>query len=184
MSRDIEASINTTLDQPVVEPFYAVDLEFATGPLYLWSGLGEKVIDGKTYIGAGAFLKIDQIEETAEIAARGATLSLSGVPGEMLSLALTEPYQGRLCRLYFGFVGAEDDMAEVFTGYMDQMNIEEGPDTSTVALTVENRLVDLERPRVRRFTNNDQQSRFPGDKGLEFVDALQDKELFWGRVAR
>lgn len=182
MSREIEASVTAQLDQPVVQPFYAIDLEFSSGPLYLWSGRGDRIIGGKTYVGAGTFLKIDEIEESAEIAAKGATLTLSGIPEELLALALTEPYQGRVCRIHFGFVGEEADMAEVFTGYMDQMNIDEGPQTSTVALTVENRLVDLERPRIRRYTNNDQQSRFPGDKGLEFVDALQDKELFWGRA--
>ena len=183
MSRDIEASVEAQLDQPVVEPFYAVDLEFASGALYLWSGRGNRIINGNEYIGAGTFLKVDSIEETAEIAAKGATLTLSGIPEELLALALTEPYQGRVCRIHFGFVGEEADMAEVFTGTMDQMNIDEGAETSTIALSVENRLLDLERARVRRYTNNDQQSRFPGDKGLEFVESLQDKELFWGRTA-
>jgi hypothetical protein len=72
-------------------------------------------------------------------------------------------------------------MVEVFTARMDQMTLDEGPETCTIQLTVENILVDLERPRVARYTNNDQQSRFPGDRGFEFVESLQTKEIFWGR---
>ena len=36
------------------------------------------------------------------MAARGATLTLSGVPSDVISLALTEKYQGRQAKLYFG----------------------------------------------------------------------------------
>jgi hypothetical protein len=102
----------------------------------------------------------------------------------LLSLALTEPYQQRPARIYFGLIADADDMVEVFTARMDQMTIEEGPETSTIQLTVENVLVDLERPRVARYTNADQQSRFPGDRGLEFVESVQGREIFWGRVPK
>ena len=61
------------------------------------------------------------------------------------------------------------------------MSIKEGPETSTLELTLENKLVDLERPRVGRFTDNFQQSEFSGDKGFSFVEGLQDKALTWGR---
>jgi len=64
---------------------------------------------------------------------------------------------------------------------MDQMNIEETADTCTVELTLENKLVDLERARVARFTSAYQKSLYPGDLGLDFVESLQDKEIVWGR---
>jgi hypothetical protein len=208
MSRDIATVIANTLDDEVMEPFFAVDLEFDSGTLRFWTGVGTKSINGEDYIGAGAFLGISEIQETAEIAAAGATLALSGIPAELLSLALTEPYQNRRCIIYFGVIAqgpvalltedddailteADDlilldkppsaDMAILFIGTMDRMDIEEGAETSTIRLAVENRLLDLERARVRRYTNNDQQSRFPGDRGLEFVETIQDRDLFWGR---
>lgn len=181
MSRDIAGVIATALGDEVVEPFFAVDLEFDSGTLRLWTGVGSREINGNEYIGAGNFLQISEMQETAEIQAAGATLTLSGIPSELLSLALTEPYQQRPARIYFGLVGAEADMAEVFTARMDQMTIEEGPESSIIQLSIENVLVDLERPRVLRYTNNDQQSRFPGDRGFEFVETIQNREVFWGR---
>lgn len=183
MSRDIASVVANALGDEVVEPFFAVDLMFDSGALRFWSGVGIKTISGFEYIGTGTFLSISDIEETAEIAAAGATLTLSGIPTELLSLALAEPYQNRVARIYFGLMGEEASMAEIFTGTMDLMDIEEGATTSTIQLTIENRLLDLERPRVRRLTNNDQQSRFPGDRGLEFVEAIQDRPILWGRTA-
>jgi hypothetical protein len=70
---------------------------------------------------------------------------------------------------------------EVFSGYMDQMNIQEGAETSTIEITLENKLIDLERPRVARYTSQSQQQRFAGDEGFNFVEGLQDKEIVWGR---
>ena len=64
---------------------------------------------------------------------------------------------------------------------MDQMNISENADTTSIELMVENRLIDLERARVARFTSGYQKSLYPGDLGLDFVEDLQDKDIVWGR---
>ncbi len=70
---------------------------------------------------------------------------------------------------------------QLFAGYMDQMNISDGGETSTIELMVENRLIDLERARVARFTSGYQKSLYPNDLGLDFIEDLQDKDIVWGR---
>lgn len=183
MSRSLSTVVAATIGAKVVEPFFAIDLMFTSGPLYLWTGVGSTTIAAKSYVGSGNLLNISEVSETSEIAATGATITLAGVPSALLALALTEPYQGRVCRIYFGVVGSTTEYTELFTGYMDQMTIEEGPEYCTIQLSVESRLIDLERSRVRRYTNNDQKTRFPLDKGLEFVESLQDKPIYWGAKA-
>ena len=205
-TRDITQSTLDSLDDSVLYPFFAVEMLFDGGTtLRLWTGYGILNYQGQEWYGSGSMLQIDSIEETTEIAARGATLTLSGIPPEVLSLALSEPYQGRKANIYFGnftraalelessdFITLEDgsrislekgttNLSQIFTGYMDQMNIEESPDSCTVQLTLENKLVDLERARVARFTSAYQKSLYPQDKGLDFVESLQDKEIVWGR---
>jgi hypothetical protein len=184
MSRDITTPVSNALDDAVITPFFAVDLDFDSGPLYVWSGYGDLVIGSKTYIGAGSLLNISSVTETTEMDAKGATLSMSGIPTSFLSLALQEPYQGRECLIYFGVTSNPSDYVEVFSGELDQMNIEEGGDTCVVSVTAENVLIKLERPIIRRFTNEDQKSRFLNDRGLEYVASLQDKDILWGRVAK
>jgi hypothetical protein len=204
-TRDISTAVQGNLEDDVVYPFFAVELLFDNSPLRLWTGLGTLVYDNNSWAGTGNLLDVSSIEETSEIAVRGATLTLSGVPTEVISLALQEPYQGRVSNVYFGMFSKgelqkEDDtyilledggkirlelqetgLTEIFSGYMDEMNIDEGPETSTIELKVENKLIDLERARVRRFTSGYQKSVYPGDKGLDFVESLQDKEVVWGR---
>jgi hypothetical protein len=184
MSRDIPAQLLGNLSDNVVHPFFAIELNFDSGPLRLWTGVGTLTYDEQDYVGTGTLLAISSIEETSEIAVRGATLTLSGVPSEVISLALTSPYQGRVCNIYFGTKDKTLNtvsLTSVFSGYMDQMNISEGQDTSTIELQVENKLIDLERARVARFTSSYQKSVYPQDLGLDFVESLQDKDIVWGR---
>lgn len=207
MARDIFPSILQAITAPEITPFFAVDLMFQSGPLYMWSGYGDFVREdtGNTYIGAGQLLNISTVEETTEIQAVGANFTLSGIPSDFLSLALQESYQGRECKIYFGVLidgslgtqgldtittqfgdlivlqSGTQGFLEIFSGEMDQMNIVEAAETATISVSAENALIKLERPVIRRLTNTDQQSRYPSDKGLEFVAYLQDKEIFWGR---
>lgn len=207
MSRDLSNNTIDNISQDVVYPFFATELRFdGDNTLRLWTGQGTLVLeDGTSWVGTGNLLNISAIEETSELAVKGATLTLSGVPSEVLSLALSEPYQGRVCNIYFGtfsqgsilqesssYILLQDgsrinlettdkDFSEIFSGYMDQMNIEESGETSTIQLLVENKLVDLERARVARFTSGYQKSIYAGDLGLDFVEDLQDKQISWGR---
>lgn len=208
MSRSLSDGIVSVLTAEAIQPFFAVRLFFDTQTLNFWTGLGELTVNDVTYTGTGQLLQISQLQETAEISAKGATITLSGIPSNLISLALSEPYQGRVCEIYFGAIDANrvylkdedgnyilnedssridistgdpNDIVQVFSGYMDQMNIDEGAETSTIGLAIESKLIDLERPRVFRYTDANQKSRFPNDKGFEFVEDLQDKRFNWGR---
>ena len=64
---------------------------------------------------------------------------------------------------------------------MDQMNIDDSAETSTIELKIENRLIDLERARVARYTKFYQKSVYPDDDGLNFVEDLQTRKVPWGR---
>lgn len=184
MSRDLPSAMISALDDVNIEPFFAVELETDTSPLRIWTGYDTLTINGDSYLGIGTFLSVSAIDETSDIDARGATITISGISNSAISLALQEPYQGRVCKIHFG-IGSNS--AEVFSGYMDQMDIQEGSDTSTIVIKVENKLVDLERARVARFTSSYQKSRdianVSSDKGLDFVASMQDKKVPWGREA-
>jgi hypothetical protein len=181
MSRELSAGVQSELDQPVFRPFFTLELLFDDDALRLWTGQGDLVSQGETWFGTGTFLQFDTIEETGDISAKGASVSLSGVPTEIISLALSEPYQGRRANIYFGVFEAPTELTQIFSGYMDQMNISEGPDTCDIALLIENKLIDLERARVARFTSAYQKTLYPNDLGLDFIEDMQDQKIAWGR---
>jgi len=206
-TRDISSAVINNLEDDVVYPFFAIELLFDSGPLRLWTGLGTLVYEGVEWVGTGNLLSVSAIEETTELAVRGATITLSGVPSEVISLALQSAYQGRVSNIYFGmfakgsllkedgtFILLEDGskiplesqetgLTQIFSGYMDEMNISESAETSSIELKVENKLIDLERARTRRYTSAYQKSVYPGDLGLDFVESLQDKKVVWGRAS-
>ena len=71
----------------------------------------------------------------------------------------------------------EDPML-AFRGRIDTQDISLGKEAN-IAVNIESRLIDWERPRVRRYTNEDQQDLHSGDKGLEFVSQMVEKEITW-----
>lgn len=182
-TRSVATVLKNALDDDEIFPFFAVELLFDSSPLRMWTGIVNATIDGNVYNAAGNLLNISTIEETSEIAARGANITLSGIPSSTLSAALQTPYQGRVCTIYFGVVSGltYSSLTEIFAGFMDEMNIVESADTCTIELKVENKLIDLERQRVLRYSSGYQKTKYPEDKGFDFVESLQNKPTLWGR---
>lgn len=183
MSRTITAAAKTESEAAVLRPVWLAKLAFDSGTTRAWSGRGDITFNSEVYQGIGDLGSIGPVEESVEHKAFGVTLRLTGIPAAMLSIALAEDVQGRTAQVWIGFLDASyqlvADPVLVFQGRMDTMDPSLG-ETVTITLTAESRLIDWDRPRVRRYTDADQQERFPGDKGLEFVSEATEKEIFWG----
>ena len=180
MSRTVPASILTALSQPEVKPFYAVEMLLDGAPLRFWTGYGDREIQFETYTGTGNLMGIGGLEEVSDMSAKNANIMFSGVPPELLSLALSVPYQNRECRILFGVVDSPD-IVEVFAGTIDKMAIQDGGQTGTIDVTIESKWVRLDRANARRYTSESQKSRHPSDTFFNWVADLQDKEVVWGR---
>lgn len=174
MSRTVPAAILTALAQPEVEPFYAVEIDLDSGPLRLWTGYGDRTIESNTYTGGGTLMTIEGLEEVADLSAKNITLTLSGMPAEVISLALQEPYQRRKVRVLWG-VRNVSDFVEVFSGSLNQMVIEDSAESGTISVTVDSKLVELERASNRRYTSESHKSRYATDTFFDFVAQIQDK---------
>lgn len=187
MEKRLNETLSEESEKQVVRPILMASFDFGEVIDRAWSGVGQLEWDDHIWYGAGSLGKVSTVEETTELRATGASFQLSGIPAELITKVSTYPIQGKKARLYLGFMDADFrtiimDPVLIFDGRMDTVEISDGGDTATVTLTAESRLRDLERVRTRRYTDADQQSRFPGDKGLEYVPSLQDKQIVWGRA--
>ena len=186
MTRSLSTDMQNVTTSTVVRPIILVEAEFDSATTRMWSGTGDLSWNSQTWIGTGQLLRVDAMEESVEMRAVGTTVTLSGIPSELLSIALQEDYQGRQLTVYLGafndFGSVITSPVIVFKGRMDIMTISESGDSASIQVNVENRLIDFERPRERRYTSEDQKIDFPSDKGFEFVSTIQDKEIVWGRV--
>ena len=189
MARSVTTAFNNAIVSQVVRPLLAVELEFSTGTLRFWNGYGDLTMtaggSSNTFTGLGDLIGVSAIGESDQVEAIGASLSLTGIKSSFISTALTGIYTNRNASIFLGlFDSSKSVIADVYTlfkGKMDIMKIDEGPESATITLNLENRLIALDRPLNRRFTHEDQQERFSGDLGLEFVPDLQDKEIIWGK---
>ncbi len=187
MSRSIGSSFSTQLSSGQLRPFYAVKMEFTSGNLLLSTTYADLTIDSETYIGSGNILNISPITETADTRATGVEIILNGLDSSILSAGLNDDAQGMAVKIYFGVLTTStnadaivDTPYQIFSGFIDSMILEEGGEQSTLKFTVENKLVTLEIPVDRRYTDQDQQNLYTGDVGCEFVTSLQDKSIAWG----
>jgi hypothetical protein len=184
MSRDLTSGVQTAIEATQVQPFLLFEGLFASGYVRVWSGYGDIVWDGRTWIGVGSLAGISAVQETAEIQANGISVTLSGVPSEFISLVLQESEQGKSGKVYIGFLDASGIIADpylAFEGKLDIPSIQESGEDSLVTITYESRLIDLQRPRESRLTNEEQQREYVGDLGCEFVPAMKEVTLNWGR---
>ena len=185
MTRAMTSGMTNAVVSAAVMPILLVEALFDSGATRMWSGYGTLTWGGYEWLGAGHLLSISEMTETQELRATGATIGLSGIPSDLLALALAEPYQGRLVKIYIGAMDSAGaviaDPYQIFAGRCDTVEISEGSDTSTITVSVESRLIDLERARARRYEHIDQQIDYPDDKGLEYVSSIQDMEITWGR---
>lgn len=184
MSRTLTSAMQAVATADLVRPLFFVEADFDSGALNLWSGFGSLTYNSVTYVGAGNLLNISSIQENVELRANGAQVILSGVGTPLLDKARTENYQGRELVIKLGAMDADQNVISdpviIFSGFMDVMTIADSGNTATIAVSVENRLIEFERTRVRRYTDNDQKIDYPNDDGFEYVAEIQEKNIVWG----
>jgi len=186
VSRGLSSPMVNEVMAAELQPIIMLKAEFDSGDLLLWSGVGEITFNSEVYTGAGNLLAISEIREVAGIEAQGASFSLSGINSAILSIFLSEEIQGRPISCWFGCLDTSSaivsDPVLMFKGRMDVPQIDETGQTCTISVQAENRLIDLKRAKVRRYTPEDQKQQYSGDLGCDFVASLQEMEITWGKT--
>lgn len=184
MGRDLTSGLLAEITADELRPVLFVEAEFASGTVRLWTGDRTIDYDGKTWTAAGHVMSISELAETTDSRAVGAAITLSGMPSGLIALALSDARQGLPCTISLGAVDGSGDIVidayEAFEGRLDVPEIADSGDTCAITISYESRLIDLERPRERRYTHEDQQIDNVGDRGFEYVTALQDQPVVWG----
>jgi hypothetical protein len=183
MTRPLSPAVASAVVQEQVARTVAVELDFPSG-ISRWNASPATItINGNPFLGVGILGGISVTEESAELRAYGLTLTLSGIPRDVISLALLQGYQNRRGTVWEVLLDPDTHVplaspVVIFRGRMDTLDVQLG-DTASIQVTLENRLADWERPRIRRYTDEDQQQAQPGDTGFRFVPASAEKEIIW-----
>lgn len=185
MTRPAPTELLAASTAPAVYPFLAAELMYPDGPVRLTSLPADQtvLVDGQTYHGTGAMGRITELEEGSENRSYGFSLELSGIPGNWAEYLRGQDVQGGLVTIRLGMCQADGTVigSEIITvGRMDTQDVQAG-ETTFVRVNCEGPNVDWERPRVRRATDVDQQTRHAGDRFFKFTAAMRNFREQWGR---
>ena len=162
-----------------------VELDFSSGTSRWHSGVGTVTFNNHEFTGVGVLGRLSNINETIDAQPARVSLELSGVPVELVAIALADQYQGRSAKIWISLYAEHADLVTnavlVFSGIMDTISGALG-DMATLTVQLESRLADFLRPRIRRYTHEDQRLDYPGDRGFEYVPQVVEKEIVWGRA--
>ena len=195
MPRNLSAAVAAAIASGTVRLALFVQVAFADNTLNFFSGVGtitpagppalptSSFPYGSAFTGLGWLAKISSIPQTTKVQAQNITLSLSGIPANLVSEATAQVRMSGTAVIWLGFFDSSwnllKDPVQIFSGALDVPSLTDGGDTSTIAITCENSLISLNLAPNRRFDDADQQIYFPGDLGMSFVDALANLQLFW-----
>ena len=187
MPRTTDSGLIAALTAPNLQPAIFVLLAFTSGPQYLWSGIGSVTWNGQTWTGLGPLLMLSPIYDGATVEARGISVTLSGLDSTLLPLCMSDFALLLPAAVYLGLYSGGSLISTPITawaGRMDQPTIDCSGEDATITIALEDRLLDMNVAVDRRLTNQDQQMTWPGDLGLQFVDAVQEITVYWGQGAQ
>lgn len=153
-----------------------------TSPLFLCTSNINLVLGSATYYGLKGLGRINPVQTTpSEI--KQISFELSGVPPEMVSLALSEPVQGKAVRLKLAIFDPSTytvlDTITFWSGQLDVMSIQDTASTGTIAVTAEHVGIDLNRPANSFYTDDEQQALHPGDLFLQYASQQVEQQIVW-----
>lgn len=181
--RDMTPAVAAEIEKIVTYPVILAELDFLSGPVRIWSGIGQLQYSGVEWTGLGDLLSISEIEETNDGKATEITATLTGIPSYIATSVYTEEWKRRDAKAWLGFAsGTEiiDEPVPMFYGLMDVISDEDDGETSIIQLTIATHALDQGNNRVWRLTHELQQQFWPGDDGLKYTTALQQANLRWG----
>lgn len=183
---------STQHTQTVCGAHWLIDLDFSTGIVYATTAPITVVTAGNTYTGLGSYLSVAPVSESEDAGAERLSISVPVVNSSMLAAAMGDAttYRGRAARLYLqlfdeAFVPVGPRVAR-WAGYMEPARITRQPAVGGQAGggTIELPCQRAGMARARnyqglRITHAQQQIRFAGDVGLQYLQSLIEAPALW-----
>lgn len=156
-----------------------------TLPVRVASCRDDIVWSGNTYLGGKQIAAEGIKDQGGEVV--GLSFQLSGVPTDLLTIALSEPIQGKTVTVWTALLDADTlailDVLQAWKGTLDVMPISVGMPTSSITVTAEHRGLTFARPKGLKYTSGDQTALYPGDLSLEYIVAQSTHQDVWPAAA-
>jgi hypothetical protein len=171
---------------------WLIELEFASGTVYATTAPVDVTTGGNTYTGLGAFVSVAQIVESEDAEPERLVIAVPVVNASMLALVLGDAttYRGRAARLHLqlfnsAFVPVAAPVAR-WAGYMEPVRVTRnnasGNEAGSGTIEIACHRAGFARARHYqglRLTHAQQQQRFAGDVGMQYMQGLIEAPALW-----
>lgn len=183
--RSVTSGFQTELTANSINPAFFFECQLSESPLRLWTGFGDIAWDSKTWEGNGFLKDFQTPEENSDLQSGQLVVTLTGEPDALLAIFLSQIERGKKGSVYFGFLNSSDaviaDPDLFYQGYLDKASFEDGQQSSTLTLSFDSKLSDLQRSKEFRYTDESQKLFYPNDKGFNFTPEMADWQGYWGK---
>lgn len=192
MSRNLPSPLSDEIDKPALQPFLAVRIELPD-PVYVFTGRGTLNFDdadgnNHDWLGAGDLGAIDSIGESSDGSATGIKVTLYKVPSEFRDDIAQQAERGATFEVYLGALDPTYSTVVatklLWKGRVDQYKITDGGSSLSVEVAGESRAIDQRRPSIKRFTDEYQQRKHPGDRFFEYVPQMTEVSILWAAAGQ
>lgn len=181
MSRlNLPAGFNAIVGSEHFDWFALIEMQLSSETLRMCTLDFDVQWNGSTWMGLRGAGSIEPIEETPGDVT-GMLFTLRGIQEAEIAAVLAEPVQGRTAIIRFAVLDKSSDPPElvvdpnVWQGLLDVQRFKESGGIVTVS--AENRLVEWDRPRLLRFTQEDHQRLHPGDGFFKYVPQMVERSI-------
>lgn len=166
----------------------AVEMLLTSAPLRVTSYALNLNYGGMEWLGLGALGQIQSIDDGSGDAQQ-LQFTLAGVQQDQIALALSENVRFRPVRVFRWLLSNESDAVvdskQVWAGQLDRLALVDSPavdgqpGSTTIHVTAEHIEAKLQRLRLSRYTDEEQQKLHPGDTVLKNIAADSGKNIVW-----
>jgi hypothetical protein len=192
VSLSLDATAAARISAGVRGVAWLVALDFGTGTIRYTTAPMAIVVGGDTYAGLGTLAQVSSVSESENANAEQLSLGFT-VSTALLSATLgnVENYRGKRARLWLQLFDEAFQPAGApvlrWSGVMDRVSVSRtrssadgGPSSGRIELQCSRAGMARSRnPEGLRLSHAQQQQRFPGDNGLQYVQTLIEQPALW-----
>src|SRR5579872_3268161 len=145
MPRNLTSGMISQIIGKFLKPCFFVQIVFENETIYVWSGTYQISWSGQNWKGLGWMGSISAIPETKEVMAQNVTISLSGIPSELVTDAISYVRLQGSATIWFGCLDSSNNIianpTQCYQGHLDVPTLTDGGATCTISITAENPLV-------------------------------------------
>jgi len=184
VARSITSAFRAELAAGSCRPCFLLDFQTSGGWVKVWTGGRDISWNSYTWLGNGLFRSPGQLESNSDDMP-GMRITFAGESSEIVSLAQSGFKNNYGVLLYLGFLNSSHaiiaDPDLLFTGNLDGVELVDDKTDSSLFLSYRSDLAALYDSNIYRYTHETQQIFYPGDLGFEYMQQMNDLQLYWGK---